>query len=63
MCIPHGATGAKDSSYINTKPKKHVKKVAQHIFEKGDPNFVDERRLEEDSIKDKKSFLSSLFDD
>ncbi|WP_415395844.1 hypothetical protein [Sulfurimonas sp. CS5] len=60
MCIPHGATGKKDNGYIELKPKKHIKRVSQTIFENGDPNFVDERKSVH--IKEKKSFLSSLFD-
>jgi len=61
MCIPHGAGGSKDSGYIETKPKRHVEKVPQEIFEKGDPNFVDERRPEDEKQKEKKSFFDSLF--
>ena len=61
MCIPHGAGGSKDSGYIETKPKKHIKKVPQEIFEKGDPNFIDERQLDDKKQKEKKSFFDSLF--
>ena len=61
MCIPHCALTSKDSGYIETKPKKHIKKVSQQIFEKGDPDFVDERHLEEEEAEEKKSFFSSLF--
>ena len=61
MCIPHGATGSKDSGYIDTKPKKHINKVSQDIFEKGDPNFVDERHQVDKKDEDKKSFFDSLF--
>jgi hypothetical protein len=63
MCIPHGATGTKSNGYIDIKAKKHIKKVSQDIFEKGDPNFVDERSSEYIKPKEKKSFLSFLFDE
>lgn len=43
MCIPHGAARSKDNGYVTTKPKKHVERVSQEQFEKGDPDFVDER--------------------
>lgn len=43
MCIPHGAPRLKESGYIKTKPKKHVERVSAEEFEKGDPDFVDER--------------------
>ena len=63
MCIPHGATGSKDSGYVEIKPKKHIEKISQDRFEKGDPNFVDERTAENKNTKSKKSFFSSLLDD
>jgi len=63
MCIPHGATGSTDSGYVDVKPKKHVKKVPQGEFEKGDPSFIDERVVENKNNKVKKSFFNSLFDD
>ncbi|MDA3908214.1 MAG: hypothetical protein PF437_03935 [Sulfurimonas sp.] len=63
MCIPHGSGGKKDSGYIDIKPKKHVEKVSQEVFEKGDPNFVDERKNVYKKTEVKKSFLSSLLDD
>ncbi|EDZ62489.1 hypothetical protein SMGD1_2792 [Sulfurimonas gotlandica GD1] len=63
MCIPHGAVGRVDNGYIEIKPKKHIKRVAQTIFENGDPNFVDERTSVHEKVKEKKSFLSSLLDD
>ena len=61
MCIPHGATGTTDSGYVELNPKKHIQRVSQDVFEKGDPNFVDERTTEYVKSKPKKSFLSSLF--
>lgn len=63
MCIPHGAGGSKDNGYIEIKPKKHIKKVSQDVFEKGDPNFVDERTSEYEKPKSKKSLLAKLFDE
>ena len=62
MCIPHGAAGMKDNGYIDVKQKKHIVRVSQDVFEKGDPNFVDERTSEYVKPKTKKSFLSSVFD-
>jgi len=59
MCIPHGAMGSKDSGYIETKPKKHIERVSQREFEKGDPDFVDERTSVYEPKK-KESFLESL---
>jgi len=61
MCIPHGATTAKDNGYAEVKPKKHIEKVSKDLFEHGDPNFVDERVKKSEEIKDKSSFLSSFF--
>lgn len=59
MCIPHGVMGSKSNGFVKkTKPKKHVVRVSQDQFEKGDPNFVDERIIEE--VTDKKPFLGSL---
>lgn len=58
MCIPHGATVGISNGYIEKKKPKHIKKVSQDQFERGDPNFIDERKI----IKEeKKSFFESLF--
>ena len=47
MCIPHGATGSKSNGFVKKeRPQKHIAKVSQEQFEKGDPNFVDERTSE-----------------
>jgi len=44
MCIPHGATGSKSNGFVKEdKPKKHIQRVSKSLFEKGDPNFIDER--------------------
>ena len=62
MCIPHGAIGGKSNGFVKEdKPKKHVKRVSQSQFEKGDPNFVDERTTANDTKK-KESFFSSIFE-
>ena len=60
MCMPHsrpasGTTTIKDKS----KPKKHIAKVSAEQFEKGDPDFVDER-IEAYVPKENKSFLDKL---
>lgn len=60
MCIPHGATGSKDNGFVKEdKPKKHVARVSQAEFEKGDPDFVDER-VSEYKPKKNESFLDTL---
>ena len=61
MCIPHGATGSIDSGYVEKKAKKHVEKVSKEVFEKGDPNFVDERTLESDKPEKEKSMCDRIF--
>jgi len=62
MCIPHGAVGSKSNGFVKEeKPKKHIKRVSQKEFEKGDPDFVDERTHPYEP-KSKKSFFSSLLD-
>ncbi|MDQ7041989.1 MAG: hypothetical protein Q9M34_00505 [Sulfurimonas sp.] len=62
MCIPHGAGGSKSNGFVKEdKPKKHIKKISQDQFEKGDPDFVDERTTAY-TPKGKKSFFSGLFD-
>ena len=62
MCIPHGATGSKSNGFVKEdKPKKHIKIVSQREFEKGDPNFVDER-ITTYVPKQKKSFFSGFLD-
>ncbi len=61
MCIPHGATSPIDNGYIEKKPKKHIEKVSQEIFEKGDPDFVDERVFHDDKTKKAKSLFERIF--
>ena len=61
MCIPHGALGTQSNGFQKEdKPKKHVARVSQSEFEKGDPNFIDER-ISENKIKKKESFFFNLF--
>jgi len=60
MCIPHGAMGSKSNGFVKEdKPKKHIQRVSQREFEKGDPDFVDERTSSYEPKK-KESFLDTL---
>jgi len=62
MCIPRGATGSKSNGFVKEeRPKKHIQRVSQREFEKGDPDFVDERTREYIPKKRNTSFLASLF--
>jgi len=62
MCIPHGATGSKSNGFIKKdRPVKSVKRVSQEIFEKGDPDFIDERTSPYIPKQKKKSFFEALF--
>ncbi|MEJ2372287.1 MAG: hypothetical protein P8Y22_04740 [Sulfurimonas sp.] len=60
MCIPHGTSTIKGEITIKDKPKKHIDKPSKNMFEKGDPNFVDERTKPSKETK-KEGFFSSLF--
>lgn len=61
MCIPHGMSGTPSNGFVKkSKPQKSIKRVSQKEFEKGDPNFIDERK-EVYTPKEKESFFSSLF--
>lgn len=63
MCIPHGATRTKSNGFVKKeRVKKSVKRVSQDEFEKGDPDFVDERTSPYEPKK-KSSFFSSLFEE
>ena len=62
MCIPHSAQGAKSNGFEKEeKPKEHIEPVSKGEFEKGDPNFVDERTSEYHPKK-KESIFSHFFD-
>lgn len=61
MCIPHGTGRGKDNGYVEEKPKKHVKPVSKEQFEKGDPDFVDERKADEAGKGKEGSFWKKLF--
>ena len=61
MCIPHGASGTKNNGFVKkSRPAKPVTRVSQDEFEKGDPDFIDERTTEY-IPKKKKSFIDKLF--
>ena len=61
MCIPHGAMGTKSNGYIKTKSKKHISKMSKEQFEKGDPDFIDQRIDKYTPKKREKSFWEGLF--
>lgn len=62
MCIPHGASAPINNGYVKKdRHKKHIKKVSQDQFEKGDPNFIDERKIIEEVKEEKKSFFGFSF--
>ena len=61
MCIPHGMTNTRDNGYVKEKkPAKQIKKVSQKEFEKGDPDFVDERTSKYEP-REKRSFFDNFF--
>jgi hypothetical protein len=61
MCIPHGAPRTSNNGFVKEKkPAKHIKRVSQREFEKGDPDFVDERTSTYEPKK-KGSFFDDLF--
>ncbi len=61
MCIPHGAARSQDNGFVkDDKPKKHIQRVSKREFEKGDPDFVDER-VKSYTPKKKGSFFDDLF--
>ncbi|MBD3823348.1 MAG: hypothetical protein IE916_02425 [Epsilonproteobacteria bacterium] len=62
MCIPHGMAATTSNGFEKKeRPKKHIERVSKEIFEKGDPNFVDERINKEEPQEEKKGFLASIF--
>ena len=62
MCMPHSRP-ASGTTTIKTKdrPKKHISKVSTEQFEKGDPDFIDER-VEQYVPKVKKLFFDKVND-
>ncbi len=61
MCIPHGMVIMKDNGYVKKKkPPKQIQRVSQREFEKGDPDFVDERTSKY-IPKQKRSFFGKIF--
>ena len=62
MCIPHGASGSKSNGFVKEeRPKKHIQRVSKEQFEKGDPDFVDERVVPYELESKKAGFFSSIF--
>ncbi len=62
MCIPHGAARSKSNGFVKkSKPQKSVKRVSKEQFEKGDPDFVDERVVPYEPESKKAGFFSSIF--
>ena len=63
MCMPHGIKGSKSNGFVKEEqPKKHITRVSQDMFEKGDPDFVDER-ISTYEPKKKSSFFDDIFKD
>jgi len=64
MCIAHGAMGSKDNGFVKEdKPRKPIVRVSQREFEKGDPDFVDERTRAYEPKKKKLSFFESIINE
>lgn len=66
MCIPHGVAQSRDSGGRIKRDKsafKSIPKVSKEQFEKGDPQFKDERvhPHKERKRSSKKGWLASLF--
>ena len=62
MCIPHGAVGKKSNGFIDDgKVRKSIKMVSKREFEKGDPNFKDERVVPYTPKEKVFSFLDFFF--
>lgn len=60
MCIPHVPAGIQ-SHTIKVKEKKHIEKISKAEYEKGDPDFIDERITSYIPKEKKTSFFTSLF--
>ena len=62
MCIPHGAARSKSNGFVKKeRPQKSVKRVSKELFEKGDPDFIDERTSSYEPKSKKTGLFSSLF--
>ena len=63
MCMPHGG-GSKSNGFIkDDKHKKHIQRVSKEQFEKGDPDFIDERIAVHIPKKTKESIFSFFSSD
>lgn len=64
MCIPHGATANLNSGQRIKREKtviKSIPKVSKEQFERGDPDFKDERTSKyQAKTKETKGWLASL---
>ena len=67
MCIPHGVINTwKSGGRVKREkvPKKSLDRVSKDQFEKGDPDFKDERITKEQTEgSEKKGWLASLLGD
>ena len=62
MCIPHSRAASFTAEKREKKTAaKSLKRVSQEQFEKGDPDFVDERIESSLKKEDKKGFFTALF--
>lgn len=65
MYIQRTKISTPDHSHEYDIRKLHIKKMPDKILQKGDPDFVDERKHKNDkeNEEEEKSFLESLFGD
>ena len=65
MYVQRTKINAPDHSHEEDIRKLHVKKMPDKLLQKGDPDFVDERKHKDDkeNEEEEKSFLESLFGD
>lgn len=65
MYVQRTKISAPDHSHEDDIRKLHIKKMPDKILQKGDPDFVDERKHkdEKEEKEEEKSFLESLFGD
>lgn len=62
MCMPHASSTYSSGSYVKEKIKKHIKPLSKNELQKGDPDFIDERKTPYEPKEKEKSFLESLFE-